>query len=214
MPECVRVSLSKEVPMSCRRSFALSALCMLCLCVTLWAQYGPYTSRGLLEKTLYYVDEVGKTGACSFWSLYLGKHSCKLKKPFPGEGEVTIDAEVNFNFLSSLYIEGKGYGSRGKVDADAKFAVPAGDSIKVIEPEKIEFVYDYGAKIKTGDGGLTDLILHPEGNSLQIKRMLLRIFTYSKADKELKFDKDVAIQAFSFSKAGLQEAIKAARSTQ
>ncbi|MBD3393754.1 MAG: hypothetical protein GF418_16605 [Chitinivibrionales bacterium] len=178
------------------------------------AQYGPYNSRGLLEKKLYYVDENGKAGTCEFWSLYLGKHSCKITKPFPGEGDVVLDAEVNFNFLSSLYIEGKGYSSRGKIDVDAKFAVPEGDGLKDIEPEQIEYVYDYGAKVKVSNGDVTDLYLHPEGNKLPIRRMLVRIFTYDKKYKSLDFARDIAIKAFSFSKAGIQDAMRAGSSTQ
>jgi hypothetical protein len=185
---------------------------MLPVCI--YGQYGIYSSRGLLEKKIYYIDENGKKGTCGFWSLHLGKHSCKLKKPFPGEGDVILDAEVNFNFLSSLYIEGKGYSSRGKVSADAKFAVPEGEGVKDIEPEQLEFIYNYGSKAKVSSVGLTDLILHSQDNQLIIKRMLLRIFAYNKQYKELKFAKDVPIQAFSFSKAGLQEAIRAQKSVE
>jgi hypothetical protein len=173
------------------------------------AQYGQYSSRGLLEKKIYYADESGKVGMCSFWSLHLGKHSCKLTKTFPGEGNVSIDAEVNFNFLSSLYIEGKGYSSRGKVDAEAKFAVlePEG-GLKVIEPEQIESVSEYGNKIKTTGMETTALILLSQENRLTVNHMLIRIFVMDKETKDLKADKDVVIKAFAFSKEELAKALQ------
>ena len=190
-----------------RRCWTVLAVLAISICA--YSQYGIYTSRGLLEKKIYYIDENGKTGTCGFWSMNLGKHSHKLKKAYPGEGEVSVDAEMNYNFLSSLYIEGKGYSDRGIMKSDATFAVPDGEGIKEAEPEKIIYVYDYGAKANISEVGKTDFILLVQDNQLTIKRMLLRIFNYNKQYKELKFSKDVAIKAFAFSKAGLQEAIRA-----
>jgi len=194
--------------MSVRKSLTVLCSIVVSFAAGVSAQYGPYASRGLLEKKLYYVDEEGKTGMCSFWSMHLGKHSCNLVKEFPGEGKVTLAAEVNFNFLSSLYIEGKGYSNRGKVDAEAKFAVADGDSLKTIEPEQIEFVTDYGAQVKYSGGELTGLILLSQDNRLSINRLLVRSFYMDKETKELKADKDIAIKAFAFSKEDLAKAIK------
>jgi hypothetical protein len=46
-----------------------------------------------------------------------------------------------------------------------------------------------------------------QDNRLSINRMLLRIFEYSKTEKDLSFSKDVAIRAFAFSKSDLQKAL-------
>ena len=192
----------------CIAAFVLVA----CFAASVSAQYGTYNTRGLLEKKLYFIDENGKTGDCTFWSLNLGKHSVTVLKELPGEGEVPLSAEVNFNFLSSLYIEGKGYGSRGKTDVDSKLAVPDGEGTKELEPEKIEYVFDYGARVKPSDGDVTDLILLPhKGEGQHIRRMLLRVYAYNAKYKELKFEKDVSIQAFSFSQAGIREALAASK---
>jgi hypothetical protein len=145
----------------------------------------------------------------TFWSLYLGKHTCSLVKEYPGEGNVTISAEMNFNFLSSLYIEGKGFSNRGKMDAEAKFAVSDADTVKVIEPEQIEYIAEFGGKIKYSGSEMTDLILLAQSNRLTVNRMLLRSFYMDKETKDLKSDKDIAIKAFAFSKDDLARAMKA-----
>lgn len=172
------------------------------------AQYGQFGSRGLLEKKMFYVDEDGKTGMCSFWSLNLGAHACKLENEYPGEGRIVVDAKVNFNFLSSMYVEGKGYSKRGKIDTDAKFAVADGEGVTIIEPEQIDYVANYGKIVKPDSSAPTALILVAQKNQCTINRMLLRVFVYDNTLKELKFDKDVAIKAFAFSKESLQKVSK------
>lgn len=179
-------------------------------CVTCAAaQYGQYSSRSLLEKHIYYVNN-GKIESCKFWSLYLGDHESKVPKYFPGEGDVVLDANVNYNLLSSGYVEGQGFSSRGKVRTDGRFGVAVGDSVKPLPLDSIDYVYFYGRRVKPVGKEETDLILHTAGmNRLTVKRMLLRKFRYDKTYGELKPDGDVPIQAFSFTKKGAAQALAA-----
>jgi hypothetical protein len=200
---------------SMRRHVTLAGLIIIMLMSAGFAQYGQYSTRSLLEKKIFYVNTDGKIGTASFWALYLGDHSAVIPKHIPGKGEVPIDAQVNFSLLSSGYIEGKGYSSKGKIDAAADFAVSGPDSTVGLDLEEIDYVYTYGRKVKPADAEATDLILRAEEtNNLTIKRMLLREFRYDKTYNELKFAEDIPIKAFSFTKAGAQRAAAAMRDAQ
>jgi hypothetical protein len=176
------------------------------------AQYGQYSSRSLLHKKIFFLDENGKSDTCGYWALFLGTFPLQYAKTYPGEGEIKLKAEINYSFLSSMYIEGKGYSNRGKVEAAAEFAVAgtdavAGGSVVTIEPGAIDFVCNGGQKIKTHDGVVTDLILFGEKTPLTINRLILRKFYYNTEYSELKYQDDAIVEAFSFTKEGLQRAI-------
>jgi len=172
------------------------------------AQYGQYSSRALLEKKIYYVSD-GKVGTSDFWALHLGKHSAPLRKYYPGEGEVIVNSEVNFSLLSSSYIEGVGYSSKGKIQAEAEFALAAGDSSTEIPLDSIGYVYKWGRMVKpVGEEAATLLLRDESGNAHTIKRMTLRKFVFNKEMGELKFDADIPVSAFSFTKSGINEARK------
>jgi hypothetical protein len=173
------------------------------------AQLSQYSTRSLLQKKIYYVSE-GKIGEADFWALHFGDHGIKMMKYFPGDGKIEIDANVNFSLLSSAYIEGAGYSSRGKIQAAAELAVMDGDSVTNIEIDSIDYVTNYGRQVKLSGGEETDLILYAEDmNRLIVKRMQLRQFYYDKTYGELKHDKDIPISAFAFSKQGAFRALKA-----
>ncbi|MBD3317683.1 MAG: hypothetical protein GF344_18000 [Chitinivibrionales bacterium] len=173
------------------------------------AQYGQYSSRALLEKKIYYVKD-GTIGQCAFWSLYLGDHESKVPMHVAGEGEVIVDANVNYNLMSSGYIEGHGYSSRGKVTTRGKFGVTEGDGVLPIPLDSIDYVSSYGRRVKPLGREDTTLILIAAGmNNLHIRRLLLRKFRYDKQYGELKPDGDIPIEAFSFTKKGAARALAA-----
>jgi hypothetical protein len=164
------------------------------------AQYGQYSSRSLLEKKIYYLAD-GKIQSARFWSLYLGDHDCKVFKYFPGEGDIELNATVNYSLLSSGYIEGKGYSSRGGVTSEALFGIARSDTVKTLPLDSIEYVYSYGEKVKPVGEEETDLILYSGGkNRLTVRRLTLRLFSYDKQYGELKHTTDIPIQAFAFSR--------------
>ncbi|MFP4418257.1 MAG: hypothetical protein ACOC4C_05260 [Fibrobacterota bacterium] len=192
-----------------KSTLLMCSICIFTIAFGALAQYGQYSSRSLLKKKIYYVSG-GKIGTAEFWALHLGSHDVKLAKEFPGEGTIDVDASINFSLLSSGYIEGKGYSERGKITASAQLAQIVGEDAKDIEMDSIDFVTANGRKVKTLNGEAGTLVLHAENDNRKvIRQMLLREFYYDKAFSELKFDKDFPIQAFSFTKAGAQKALKA-----
>ena len=175
------------------------------------AQHGVYSTRSLLEKKVYYVAG-GKIGTCSFWSLHLGKFDCTLNRYFAGEGNIDIEGALNFALLSSAYIEGRGYGVRGKMGAEAQFAIEDGDSIRVLELGDIDYVYQNGKRVKVKNGNDCPLILSCEVNRHTIKRMKIMIWSYDKKYKELKHFRDIdMVTAFSFTKEGAYRALRASK---
>jgi len=178
------------------------------ICST-FGQWGQYSQRSLLEKTIWYVAN-GKIGSAKYWSLPLGKFDCTLRRYFPGEDTVAIDAAINFALLSSGYIEGSGYGSRGKVGAGAQFVIQDGDTLKELVLEDIDYVYMNGSKVKLKNRAACPLILKCEGNQFSVRRMQIMIWRYDNKFKELKHLKDVdGVTAFSFTKNGIYRAMKA-----
>ncbi len=183
---------------------------MLYVCT--FSQYSQYSTRSLLEKKIYYVAN-GKISSASFWALPLGKFDCTLYRYFPGEDKVNIEAAVNFSLLSSGYVEGSGYGERGKTTAEAQFAIQEGDSVKILELGEIDYIYDNGKMVKPKNGAAQPLILSCEVNNMTIRRMKIMIWLYNKKYKELKHSKDIdMIRAFSFTKNGAIQALKAQKS--
>lgn len=168
-----------------------------------------YQQRALLEKDIFFLSN-GKVEHGKYWSLPLGTFECTLVRSFPGEGNVEIDANVNFSLLSSMYIEGSGYGSRGKISAEGHFAVQEGDSLKTLELNEIDYVYQNGRMVKLKDGTVKNLYIKCENNKLVIKRMQIMLWVYDNKFKELKHSKDVSmVQGFSFTKNGAYSALKA-----
>lgn len=181
------------------------------LSVVAFAQYGQYSSRSLLEKKVFYVAG-GKIGSASFWSLPIGRFDCKLNRYFPGEDTIQVDASINFALLSSGYIDGSGYGSKGKIGAMANFAVQDGDTLKKLELADIEYVYQNGATVKPKGKPACPLLVMCETpkNQFTIRSMQIMLWRYDNTFKELKHDKDVGeISAFAFTQAEAQRAANA-----
>lgn len=184
-------------------------LSILTLYINVSAQYGQYSTRSLLEKKIYYVAN-GKIGSAGYWSLPVGKFDCSLRRYFAGEDTVSVNATVNFALLSSGYIEGRGYGDRGKTSAEALFTIQDGDTLKELMLEDIDYVYQSGGMIKPKTGAACPLVLKCEINQLTVRRMQIMIWRYDKKFHELKHLKDIeGVTAFSFTKAGAYRALKA-----
>lgn len=190
-------------------SVTVLSLLFVTICITeLSAQYG---QRSLLERRVYYLAD-GKIASCDFWSIPLGKFSTTLRRYYPGFDTVEVTSNMNFSFLSSGYIEGNGYGDRGKVAAEAEFAIEEEGALKPIDINDIDYVYQSGSRVKLKNGADTDLFIHSEGNKFSASSMQIMIWAYDKVYKELKHSKDIpAIDAFSFTKEGAVRGLKAPR---
>jgi hypothetical protein len=207
---------NQEVTMRFSHKLATATALLAMSAISAFAQFGQYSSRSLLEKKIFVLNEAGKIDTCRYWRIYLGNYKVEIAKEFPGEGSVKLKAEVNYSFLSSMYIEGKGYSSRGKIDAEAEFAVPVpdsatGDSVSVLDPTTIDYVIfnDAGKKVKTSSGAMTDLKMKISSDYYGIRQLMLSKFYFDKDYGELKPLGDVNIIAFSFSKEGIVRASQA-----
>lgn len=188
-------------------------LSVITLCFNTFAQYGQYSTRSLLEKKIYYVAN-GKIGSATFWSLPIGKFDCNLRRYYPGEDTINVEAAINFAVLSSGYIEGSGYGTKGVTRADAQFVIQDGDSLKVLDLGDIDYIYQSGGMVKPKKGTTCPLVLFCEANNFTIRRMKIMIWSYDKKYHELKHFKDIdMVTAFSFTKDGAYRALKAQRSS-
>jgi hypothetical protein len=171
-----------------------------------FAQYGELSIRSLLEKKIYFLAD-GKVGNADYWSIPLGTFDCKLSRPFPGEGKVEFSANLNFSLISSGYIEGNGYGSRGKTNAEGYFVIDDGDSVKQLDFNDIDYIYDYGNRVVLSDGKEHKLYVYCEGNKNEPYGLQIMIWNYNKKFSELKHFKDFKdLSAFSFTKSGFAKA--------
>lgn len=131
-------------------------------------------ARNILEKKMYYLNNTNKTSQARFWVVYLGNHDVKLTRNIPGEGNVTVDASVNLQLISSGYVEGNGYGSKGKVDCLPTMMINNGQEEKRIVLDSVDYIYDFGRKVRLLSGETGDLFLDVEGNKVIAKKFLLR----------------------------------------
>lgn len=168
-----------------------------------------YQSRSLLAKDLYYIEN-GKVETCKYWSLPLGRFQVKITQYFPGEGNVSFNAEMNYALLSSGYIEGSGYGDRGKAAANGMYAVQSGDTLRPIEFSEIDYVYMNGSKVKLSSlQEPVPLFIKSEGNKLQSRSISLMVWRMDEVYKELKHDKDIErIIGFAFTRENALKALK------
>ncbi len=168
-------------------------------------------ARSIIEKKMYYVDVNKKVVETKFWAIFLGTHDCTIKRTFPGEGEVTFDASINFQLLSSGYIEGNGYSAKGKVQSLPGMLMINDAGEHKVELDSIDYIYDWGTKVVLKNGQRGEFFINAEGTPKMAKKFLLREFKLVDyfGEKILKEGaEDVQIIAFSFTKEGAMRAAK------
>ncbi|HMA65058.1 MAG TPA: hypothetical protein VKO63_07670 [Chitinispirillaceae bacterium] len=169
-------------------------------------------SRNILEKKIFYVNNVNKTGQAKFWVIYLGGFDVNLTRKIPGEGDVPVQATVNLQLISSGYVEGNGYGTKGKVDClPTLLFVNNGEERRVVL-DSIDYIYDFGRKVQLKTGETGDLILDIEGNKVSAKKFIMREYKLTNyyGEEILKEgSQESAIIAIALSQDGLVKAQKA-----
>jgi len=171
--------------------------------------------RGMLERKAWFVDGNSKISEMLYWRIYLGEYEVKLKRNVDGEGQINVNANMNFDFLSSGYIEGNGFGAKvGKVSSlpGMRIRVDGGEGVE-IKINDIDYIYDYGTKVVTKDGRRGDFMIGAEGGGLlEIKRFQLSEYKMVKGsygEMELKEASDrMPIIALAFSKESAAKAAK------
>ena len=170
------------------------------------------SSRSIIEKRLWYLTVDNNVGQARFWTIYLGAHDLKLTRRFPGDGEIEIDAAMNFQFVSSGYIEGNGASLRGRVSALPQMLLVNDGGELLLDADSIDYIYDFGEKVVLLNGQKGDLIINAEGNKVAPNRFQLREFQLVMVmDEEVLSNTadETNIQAVSFSKEGIERARKA-----
>ena len=169
-------------------------------------------ARNILEKKMFYLSNTNKTGQARFWVVFLGNHNINLKRAVAGEGDVAIDASVNLQLLSSGYIEGNGYGSKGKIDCLPTMMLSNGKDEKRIVLDSIDYIFDFGTKVKMLNGEAGDLVLDVEGNKVASKKFLMREYkltTYYGEEILKEGSEETPIMAISLTQEGIIRAQKA-----
>ncbi|MDR0304429.1 MAG: hypothetical protein LBH98_06660 [Chitinispirillales bacterium] len=170
--------------------------------------------RSMMKKTIFYVTSDGKTASADYWQLSLGNFDVRVQRKYPGEGMVSIDGSVNAALMSGGYIEGNGFGDRGKLMAMADFAVKRDGKYEIVRADSIDFIFYGGTKAKLKDSDqIEDLFVHIEDpyNTYQPKKFILGIYSGNKNTGELTFMRDVSpLIGISFTTEGAQKAYKAA----
>ncbi|NLW30800.1 MAG: hypothetical protein GXY77_05015 [Fibrobacter sp.] len=169
-------------------------------------------ARNILEKKMYYLTNTNQKGQARFWTIYLGNHDCKVKRKYPGEPEAIIDASINLQYLSSGYIEGNGYSAKGKIDCMPTMKLRNASGERNVTSDSIDFFFDFGRKVQLINGESGDLILDVEGDQKVANRFLMREYKLTEyfGEEILKEgSEETPLRALSFSKEGLERAIKA-----
>jgi hypothetical protein len=170
-------------------------------------------SRSLLGRKVYYATSpANKISEAEYWFVYLGQHECTLNRKYPGEEMVQVTGNMNLSLLSSGYIDGTGYSSRGKIDCVPTMKIKT-DSVEcTLDLDSIDCIFDYGQKVRTVKGLVGELVIDIEGQPKTAKRFLLteyKMTTSADGERELKkTGDDIMLSAIAFSKEGIARAIK------
>jgi hypothetical protein len=169
------------------------------------------SARSILERKMLYLTADNKTGETSYWFVFLGQHDCTLNRKYPGEGTVQVSGAMNLSLLSSGYIEGNGYSSKGKMDCLPTMKLKNEKGERSITIDSIDCIYEYGQKVRMSDGETGDFIIDVEGQQKSAKRFVLTNYKNVDVDgeKELKTNgPDIPLYGIAFSKEGLAQVKK------
>ncbi|MDG5814996.1 hypothetical protein QA601_07905 [Chitinispirillales bacterium ANBcel5] len=168
-------------------------------------------SRSIIEKRMWYLTTDNQIEEARFWALYLGNHEIQLTRRFPGEGEVEVEANMNFQILSSGYAEGNGASTRGRVDCHPTIMISTEEGKERIQIDSIDYIYDFGDKVVLNDGTRGDFVLDAENNIVSPNRFLLRKYALMEVHGEQVLSNsadEVIIMAVAFSREGILKAQK------
>ncbi|MBN2188580.1 MAG: hypothetical protein JW699_03920 [Chitinispirillaceae bacterium] len=170
-------------------------------------------SRSLLGKKMYYTTvPAGKISEAKYWFVYLGQHECTLSRKFPGEETQKITGNMNLSLLSSGYIEGSGYSERGKIDCSPAMKIRTDSGDFAIDLDSIDFIFDFGQKVRTVKGMIGEFIIDIEGELKTANRFLLTEYKMTTAvdgERELKkTGDDIRLSAIAMSREGAARALR------
>jgi len=164
-------------------------------------------SRSILERKVFYVNATtGKSGLAKFWVVYLGNHEVTLTRKYPGEEPQKVSGSMNFQFLSSGYVEGNGYSAKGKLECLPIMKMKNDKGIFQISIDSIDCIYDFGGKVRTVTGETGEFVIDCEGLMITPNKFLMREYKMTNyyGEEILKEGSDeFRLSAIAFSKEGL-----------
>ncbi|MBN2037784.1 MAG: hypothetical protein JW768_13670 [Chitinispirillaceae bacterium] len=163
--------------------------------------------RSILERKMFYINaQSGKSGQAKFWVIYLGNHEVTLNRKYPGEEIQPVTGSMNFQLLSSGYIEGNGYSVKGKLSCHPTMRLKNEQGTKKIAIDSIDCIYEHGRKVRLSSGEIGDFIIDVEGLPVVANRFIMREYKLTNyyGEEILKEgSEETRISAISFSKEGL-----------
>ena len=185
---------------------------VLCAFAALFAQDD--RQRSMMKRTVFYASPDGKVGTSDYWQLALGNFEVEVERRFPGEGAVKVEGSVNIALMSGGYVEGNGFGNRGRLVANAELAVLRDGKYEFVRVEAIDFIFLGGSKIKLKESeNIEDLYIHIEdpSNVSQARRFILSTYNLARNTGELTYDGEISpIIAISFTQEGARRGYQAA----
>ncbi|MCL2844214.1 MAG: hypothetical protein FWE23_02010 [Chitinivibrionia bacterium] len=161
-----------------------------------------FRQRAMTQSTVHFTTSDGRVQTADFWQLKLGRFEVDLVRRFPGEGDVAVNGNVNIMFMSGGYLEGNGFGNRGRINSTAEFAVRRDGGFQMVRQEAIEYIFFGGTRVKLIDGaGEEDLYIFIENdqNIYRARDFTLAIFVNNRATRELELTNDIeGITAIAF----------------
>jgi hypothetical protein len=191
------------------KSNRIAVLCGLFVVCMLGGFFQEASARGFLQKNLGFVAD-GKPGECKYWSVFLGNYPCNIIRNFPGDSGVNLKVDINFMLVSSGYIEGNGYSTRGRIDSKAQLYLVTDGNKRELPMDEVASIRDNGQTIETTKGEKGNLLLVCEGNEFNISQLLLRKFNVKvdQGDSTLVIDervKDMPVSSISFPRGKTQK---------
>ncbi len=173
-----------------------------------------FASRSLFEKEIFFATKDGTIHTAKFWSIHLGQADFTVQREYPGEGTVDVAGSTNLSLISSGYIDGSGYGDRGKITVQAHFVIERNGALQKVDIDSIDYVYYAARKVKMiGQAAEEDLHIQIETPENKVKGGSMTAMVYEKVKPhyDLVHKEDFKpVIGFSFTKAGAKKAYQAA----
>jgi hypothetical protein len=186
---------------------------MIFIVLSLCIATGSVSAKSILEKTVFFFNpDLNKIDSAKYWTVFLGSYPSSLERKFPGLDPKRYNCDLNFNLLSSGYVEGYGMTSKGRVDCEPAMMGEGGSASQKITLDSVEYIFDNARSIKLKNGPTLSFYLDVEGEKVMLrKKLTLKKFRLQVIDEDrnLKAAGDVNITWFAFSKAAAIAAQKA-----